>query len=94
MSSEPLPRLFFGTNLKLTSLTKVPAVPNDTGPHSAVMCLTADSGFTSYRPVYIEGRVCVLKDGVKCSFEYLCVVHHTYRQNNVGFGEGIIKKNS
>ena len=28
------------------------------------------------RPVYIESRVCVVKDVVKCSFEYLCVVHY------------------
>ena len=41
------------------------------------------------RPVYIE---CVLKDVVKCSFEYICVVHHTCGQHNVGVGEGTIKK--
>ena len=47
------------------------------------------------RPVYIECRVCVVKDVVKCSFEYLCVVHHdTRRQHNVGVGEGTIKNNS
>ena len=28
----------------------------------------------SSRPVYIESCVCVVKDAVKCSFEYLCVV--------------------
>ena len=44
------------------------------------------------RPVYIESRVYVLKDVVKCSFEYVCVVHHTCRQHNVGVGEGTIKK--
>ena len=49
------------------------------------------------RPVYIESRLCVLKDVVKCSFEYLCVVHHTIhmcRQHDVEVGEGTIKKNS
>ena len=45
------------------------------------------------RPVYIESRVCVVKGVVKCSFKYLCVVHHdTRRQHNVGVGEGTIKK--
>ena len=29
---------------------------------------------TSTRPVYIESRVCVVKDVVECSFEYKCVV--------------------
>ena len=36
---------------------------------------------------------CVVKNVVKCSFEYLSVVHHTRRhsrQHNVGFGEGEI----
>ena len=45
------------------------------------------------RPVYIESRVCVVKGVVKCSFKYLCVVHHdTRRQHYVGVGEGTIKK--
>ena len=45
------------------------------------------------RPVCIESRVCVLKNVVKCSFEYLCVVHYMCCQHNVGVGEGtIIKK--
>ena len=26
---------------------------------------------------YIESRICVVKDAVKCSFEYLSVVYHT-----------------
>ena len=30
-----------------------------------------------YRPVYIESCSCVVRDGVKCSFECLSVVHHT-----------------
>ena len=52
------------------------------------------------RPVYIESRVCVVKDVVKCSFQYLCVVHHDmHRQHNVGVrggggGGGGNKKNS
>ena len=47
------------------------------------------------RPVYIESCVCVVKEVVKCSFEYLCVVHRdTCCQHNVGVGEGTIKKNS
>ena len=40
------------------------------------------------RPVYIESRVCVVKE-VKCSFKYLCVVHHDMRrQHNVGVRGG------
>ena len=34
----------------------------------------------TYRPVYIESRVCVVKGVVKCSFEYLCVVRHDTRR--------------
>ena len=30
----------------------------------------------NHRPVNIESPVCVVKDVVKCSFEYFCVVHH------------------
>ena len=41
------------------------------------------------RPVYIESRLCVVKDVVKCRVEYLCVVHHDMRrQHNVGVGGG------
>ena len=32
---------------------------------------------TDSRPVYIESRICVVKEAVMCSFEYLCVVYHT-----------------
>ena len=32
------------------------------------------------------------KDAVRCSLEYLSVVHHTSRQHNVGVGEGEIIK--
>ena len=32
-----------------------------------------------YRPVYIGRCACVVKIVVKCSFEYLSVVHHTCR---------------
>ena len=31
------------------------------------------------RPVYIGSCACVVKIVVKCSFEYLSVVHHTRR---------------
>ena len=35
------------------------------------------SQYTTPRPVYIESRVCVVKEAVMCSFEYWCVVYHT-----------------
>ena len=58
----------------------------------AVKVLFSLLGCFIYRPVYIESRLCVVKDVVKCSFEYLCVVHHdTCRQHNVGVGERTIK---
>ena len=41
-------------------------------------------GFTSTegsRPVYIESCACVVKNVVKCKFEYLSVVHHTRRHS-------------
>ena len=36
------------------------------------------------RPVYIEICTCVVKDALKCSFEYLSVVHHTCHKHSVG----------
>ena len=33
--------------------------------------------FSIRRPVYIESYACVVKDAVKCSFEYISVVHYT-----------------
>ena len=39
----------------------------------------ATSCFCIYRPVYIGSCACVVKIVVKCSFEYLSVVHHTRR---------------
>ena len=53
-------------------------------------CITCKISAFS-RPLYIESCVCVFKDVVKCSFEYLCVVHHDTRcQHNVGVGGGAI----
>ena len=38
--------------------------------------MVAVLNFRKYRPVYIESRVCVVKEAVMCSFEYWCVVYH------------------
>ena len=39
------------------------------------------------RPVYIESRVCVVKDAIKCSFEYLSVVYHTPSLNKPSYNQ-------
>ena len=39
---------------------------------------------TNCRPVYFGSCACVVKIAVKCSFEYLSVVHHTRRHQAWG----------
>ena len=43
----------------------------------------------NYRPVYIENRVCVVKDAFKCSFEYLSVVHYTLNRTYPSLSKGL-----
>ena len=40
-----------------------------------------------HRAVYIGSWACVVKDAVKCSFEYLSVVHHSCCKHSVGVGD-------
>ena len=45
--------------------------------HARTYVRTQVRTYISYiRPVYIESHVCVVKEAVMCSFEYLCVVYH------------------
>ena len=51
---------------------------------SAALSWSIDHILFICRPDYIESSICVVKDAVKCSFEYLSVVYHTKVQHTRG----------
>ena len=78
-------KLFFSTSQIPYPLNLIVNSPNIgnltkyTNNAISIVCVFSLIAYIKTRPAYIGSCACVVKIVVKCSFEYLSVVHHTRR---------------